>query len=62
MEPTDANLRAWDEVRGAVPPPAIPDPVRALLPDLGGRHVLQLLCATGELQLLLPLCISVESS
>ena len=48
MEPTEANLRAWDEVRGAVPPQAIPDQVRRLLPELRGAHVLQLLCGAGE--------------
>jgi SAM-dependent methyltransferase len=48
MEPTEANLRAWDEVRGAAPPPAIPDAVRALLPELTGRHALHVPCGTGE--------------
>jgi SAM-dependent methyltransferase len=53
MEPTDDNRRAWDEIHrsraeamaGHV---GIPDGIRALLPDLAGKHVLHLLCATGE--------------
>jgi SAM-dependent methyltransferase len=48
MEPTEANRRAWDEVRGAVPAPAIPEAVRRLLPDLRGRHALHLPCGAGE--------------
>ena len=53
MEPTDQNRRAWDEVHrrraeamaGTL---VIPDPVRERLPDLAGKHVLHLQCATGE--------------
>jgi SAM-dependent methyltransferase len=53
MEPTDANRRAWDEVHrrraetlaGRL---GIPASVAELLPDLHGRHVLHLQCATGE--------------
>ena len=53
MEPTDENRRAFDQLHGlriesASGRPAIPDPVRALLPDLSGRHVLHLMCGTGE--------------
>src|SRR5439155_18552601 len=53
MEPTDRNRRAWDEVHrrraeimaGVL---GIPDLVRERLPDLTGKHVLHLQCATGE--------------
>jgi SAM-dependent methyltransferase len=53
MEPTDDNRRAWDEIhRSRAEAMAgqlgIPDGIRALLPDLDGKHVLHLLCATGE--------------
>jgi len=48
MEPTEANLRAWDAVRNALPSRAIPDAVRALLPELAGRHALHVPCGTGE--------------
>ena len=53
MEPTDDNRRAWDEIhRSRAEAMAgqlgIPDGIRALLPDLEGKHVLHLLCATGE--------------
>ena len=53
MEPTERNRRAWDEVHrrrsevmsGQL---GIPDFVRERLPDVSGRHVLHLQCATGE--------------
>jgi SAM-dependent methyltransferase len=53
MEPTDDNRRAWDEIhRSRAEAMAgqlgIPDGIRELLPDLDGKHVLHLLCATGE--------------
>jgi SAM-dependent methyltransferase len=53
MEPTDYNRRAWDEIhRSRAEAMAgqlgIPDGIRELLPDLDGKHVLHLLCATGE--------------
>jgi len=53
MEPTDDNRRAWDEIhRSRAEAMAgqlgIPDGVRELLPGLDGKHVLHLLCATGE--------------
>ena len=47
MEPTEENLRAWDAIRRSRAEPTIPDPVRALLPDLRSKHVLQLVCGTG---------------
>jgi SAM-dependent methyltransferase len=53
MEPTEHNRQAWDEIhrrradamRGRL---GIPKPVRERLPDLEGKHVLHLQCATGE--------------
>jgi 2-polyprenyl-3-methyl-5-hydroxy-6-metoxy-1,4-benzoquinol methylase len=53
MEPTEENRRAWDKlqrarVEGATEQPGIPGPIRALLPDLAGKHVLHELCGTGE--------------
>jgi SAM-dependent methyltransferase len=53
MDPTDDNRRAWDEIHrrraeemsGQL---GIPDGIRGLLPDLGGKHVLHLQCSTGE--------------
>jgi SAM-dependent methyltransferase len=53
MEPTEENLRAWNELhrrraaaRAATPPPR-PEAL-ALLPDLGGKRVLHVSCGTGE--------------
>ena len=53
MEPTEENLRAWDElhrlrVAALADRPAIPPGIRELLPDLQGRHVVHLMCGTGE--------------
>lgn len=53
MEPTDENRRAWDEIHrrraetmaGQL---GIPEKIRELLPDVQGKHVLHLQCATGE--------------
>jgi SAM-dependent methyltransferase len=53
MEPTEHNRRAWDEVHrrrteameGQL---GIPGPIRELLPEIEGKHVLHLQCATGE--------------
>jgi SAM-dependent methyltransferase len=53
MEPTDHNRRAWDEIHrrrkdamgGRL---GIPDAIRERLPDVDGKHVLHLQCATGE--------------
>lgn len=53
MEPTDENRRAFDQlhrarIASASGQPTMPDAVRALLPSLEGRHVLHLMCGTGE--------------
>ncbi len=53
MEPTDQNRRAWDEIhrsrtRAASEQLLIPRQIFDLLPDVEGRHVLHLQCATGE--------------
>lgn len=53
MEPTDHNLRAWDEVHrrraeAMAGELGIPSWVRERLPEVFGRHVLHLQCATGE--------------
>jgi len=53
MEPTEENRRAFDQLHGLriatnADRPAIPDAIRTLLPDLAGKHVLHLLCGTGE--------------
>jgi SAM-dependent methyltransferase len=53
MEPTDHNIRAWDEVHrlraeAMAGELGIPDWVRERLPDVSGKHVLHLQCATGE--------------
>ncbi len=53
MEPTNENRRAWDKLQQArveqtTEQPGIPEPIRALLPDLTGRHVLHEQCGTGE--------------
>jgi SAM-dependent methyltransferase len=53
MEPTEENRRAFDElhrgrIEGMSDRPGIPDQIRELLPDLHGKHVLHLMCGTGE--------------
>lgn len=54
MWPTDdESRRAWDEIHrqraeDAAGRRGIPEPVRERLPDLTGKHVLHLLCGTGE--------------
>jgi len=53
VEPTNENRRAWDKlqqarVEQATEQPGIPEAIRALLPDLTGRHVLHEQCGTGE--------------
>jgi SAM-dependent methyltransferase len=53
VEPTEHNRRAWDEIHrrraevmaGQL---GIPPAVRQRLPDIDGKHVLHLQCATGE--------------
>lgn len=52
MEPTERNLRAWETAhrqrRRQEPRSALPEVVRAWMPDLRGRHVLHLGCGRGE--------------
>jgi len=53
MEPTEHNRRAWDEVHrrrteAMVGQLGIPAAVRERLPEIAGKHVLHLQCATGE--------------
>ncbi len=53
MEPTDQNRRAWDEIhrdrtRGASEQLLIPKQILDVMPDVEGKHVLHLQCATGE--------------
>jgi SAM-dependent methyltransferase len=53
VDPTEQNRKAWDEIHrrraetmsGQL---GIPDGIRELLPDISGKHVLHLQCATGE--------------
>ena len=53
MEPTDQNRRAWDEIhrsrtRTASEQLLIPEQIFDLIPNVEGKHVLHLQCATGE--------------
>ena len=49
MEPTDENLRAWDEAHRALAEQVeLPVFVKRTLGDLQGKRVLHLLCGTGE--------------
>ena len=54
MEPTDSNLRAWEEAHKRIRRSSargsrtLPKPVRERLPDIGGRHVLHLACGAGR--------------
>ena len=53
MEPTDQNRRAWDEIHRSRTQAAseqllIPTQIFDLMPDVEGKHVLHLQCATGE--------------
>lgn len=53
MEPTEQNRKAWDEVHrrradAMAGQLGIPEKIRELLPDVHGKHVLHLQCATGE--------------
>jgi len=53
VDPTEANRRAWDElhrlrIEATLERPGIPEPIRALLPDVRGKHVLHEMCGTGE--------------
>jgi SAM-dependent methyltransferase len=48
MEPTNENLRAWDEAhRARAEPVALPPLVQRTLGDLTKKRVLHLLCSTG---------------
>ena len=53
MEPTEHNLRAWEEAHrrrapGAEPARGLPDPVRRSLASLSGKRVLHLQCGIGD--------------
>jgi len=49
MEPTDENIRAWeDRHRAPTEPVELPSHVQRTLGDLKGKRVLHLLCGTGE--------------
>jgi SAM-dependent methyltransferase len=54
MEPTDTNLRAWEEAHKRIRRSSargsrtLPKPVRERLPDIGGRHVLHLASGAGR--------------
>ncbi len=53
MEPTEENIRAFDElhrlrIAALSERPGLPDAIRELLPDIAGKHVLHLMCGTGE--------------
>jgi SAM-dependent methyltransferase len=53
MEPTEHNRRAWDEIhrsrtRAASEQLLIPAQILELMPEVEGKHVLHLQCATGE--------------
>jgi len=53
VEPTEENRRAFDQLHRARIAavsrlPTIPEAVKLLLPKLEGRHVLHLMCGTGE--------------
>jgi SAM-dependent methyltransferase len=53
MEPTEHNRRAWDEIHrrraeSLAGELGIPPAIRERLPELNGKHVLHLMCATGE--------------
>lgn len=54
MEPTDTNLRAWEEAHKRIRRSSargsrtLPKPVRERLPDVAGRHVLHLACGAGR--------------
>jgi SAM-dependent methyltransferase len=53
VEPTEHNRRAWDEIHrrradALAGQLGIPPAIRERLPDVAGKHVLHLQCATGE--------------
>jgi SAM-dependent methyltransferase len=51
MEPTEENIRVWDELHRRLSQqpdePTLPDLVRERLPNLEGRHVLHVNCGDG---------------
>jgi SAM-dependent methyltransferase len=47
VEPTKDNLRVWEERRGRVEEPGLPEAVRRALPEVRGLMVLHLGCGTG---------------
>jgi SAM-dependent methyltransferase len=49
MEPTEENIRAWDDAhRAPTEPVELPPSVQRTLGDLKGKRVLHLHCSTGE--------------
>jgi SAM-dependent methyltransferase len=67
VDPTDENIRAWEEIhRSREGRQGIPKEIRALLPEIEERHVLQLGCENGdetaELMALGALVTAVDSS
>ncbi|MFL5959262.1 MAG: methyltransferase domain-containing protein [Gaiellaceae bacterium] len=49
MEPTEENIRAWDDAhRSRAEPVELPPVVRRTLGELKGKRVLHVLCGTGE--------------
>jgi SAM-dependent methyltransferase len=53
MDPTERNRRAWDEIHrrrteAMAGELGIPEQIRERLPEIAGKHVLHLQCATGE--------------
>ena len=53
MEPTEHNLRAWEEAHrrpaaGGAHGAGLPDPVKRSLASLAGKRVLHLQCGTGD--------------
>jgi SAM-dependent methyltransferase len=49
VEPTEENLRAWDDAhRASAEPAELPPVVQRTLGDLTGKRVLHLLCGRGE--------------
>jgi len=53
VQPSDQNRRAWDEIHrrrteATAGQLGIPPLIKELMPDVEGKHVLHLQCATGE--------------
>jgi SAM-dependent methyltransferase len=47
MEPTQENVRAWEELHRSREESALPPTARERLPDINGRHVLHLASGSG---------------